>query len=183
MALHLPEFRVLFATREQPTSEVSYCIAPIQKSRVYTTYAHGTSVTLILAALLGPAPHIDGVTLFVCFHVFGPNLHRLVGLARHEAAAGAVEGHGVNAGFRVQRARLHDGVHLLEPVARLVVPEVKAAVVATRHQNPVFVARERVDDGVVAAQVPQKLAVFGLPLLDVVSGAAHEGELLGVRRQ
>ena len=140
-------------------------------------------VPLVLAVLLGPLLHVDGVRVLVGLVVLGPDLDGLVGFARDEAAAGEVEAHGVDARLGVEGPRLHDGVHLLEAVARFVVPEVEAPVVAPRHEHPVLVHRGGVDDGVVPRQVAEELPVARLPLFEVVRGAAHEAELPRVRRQ
>ena len=68
----------------------------------------------------------------------------------------------------------------LEVVPRLPVPEVHRPVVRPGHQHPVGVGGEAVDDGVVARQVLDELALGTFPLLDVVGAAAGEHQQLGV---
>ena len=68
----------------------------------------------------------------------------------------------------------------LEVVSRLPVPEVHRAVVRPGHQHSVGVGGETVDDGVVAREVLDELALGTFPLLDVVGAAAGEHQQLGV---
>lgn len=111
---------------------------------------------------------------FVGLFVLLVDLDGLVRFGGDEAATRLVEAKGVHAGLAVHGARLDGRLRPLEVVARFPVPEVKRTVVGARHQNTVAVDGQAVDDGVVARQVLDELAVRALPLLDVVRRRRRE---------
>lgn len=100
--------------------------------------------------------------------VFLVHFNSLIGFRRNHASARHVERDAEHAGLAVHRARLDRGVEPLEVVAGAPVPEVHRAVVSAGDQNPVGVHRQAVDYRVVARQILNELALWALPLLDIV---------------
>eukprot|EP00961_Rhodomonas_salina_P204101 2754095-Rhodomonas_salina.4 len=146
---------------------------------------HEPLASLALPPLLGAGSRglpVNRVRLGRGVLVLLPDLDRLVGLARDQARAGLVKGHGVDAGLRLERARLHNRLLGVEVVPGLPVEELHVPVVLAGHEHVVVVDRDRVDDGPRTVDVLHEGALRTLPLLDIVGGRGREEVLARVER-
>lgn len=117
---------------------------------------------------------VQRMRLFGGLLVLLVELDGLVRFGGDQSSAAHVEAHREDAVLRVDTARLRRDLGALEIVAGLPVPEEHRAVVAARDEHIVRVARQAVDDRIVALQILYELAVLVLPLLDVVRRTRNE---------
>lgn len=126
---------------------------------------------------------VDWMTFFSSGVVFFVNFDGLVSFCCDESTFGVIEHTGEYSRLAVQRSGLHGCMDPLEVVACPPVPHVDGPVIGSRHQDSVRVNRQSVDDGVVARQVLDEVAVWEHPLLDVVGRSRSKRVLSGVQHQ
>ena len=134
-----------------------------------------------------PLLHINRISLRTRLLLFLPNLDRLIRLARNQPRSRQIERAREDARLAIQRSRLHHGAFLLEAVPRFPVTEPEHSIVPSREQNALLIHRNRVQNVVVPAHIPQKLRLClksashahfrTLPLLDVVGRRRGEDVL------
>lgn len=112
----------------------------------------------LLAGLVVLLVHLDG----------------LVRLGGDQPRAGLVEAHGKDARLAVHGAGLDGRLEALEVVACTPVPEEHSAVIAAGNQDAVRIRRHAIDDGRVAGDVLDEVALRTAPLLDVIRRGGGE---------
>ena len=111
---------------------------------------------------------VDWMRLFRGFIIFFVNLNCFVSFSSNKPGTTLVKWQSKNSSFTVHGTRLDWSLSPLEVVTGFPIPEVKASIICSRNQNIVLIDSQTINDGIVARQVLNKIAIRALPLFYIV---------------